>query len=117
MEHLIEIKNMSFQYLLSETLVLDEITLILEPGKVYGITGLNGSGKTTLASIIRGFIPRFCRGKIWGEILLNGKPIANYSSEELTRKIGYVFQNPFNQISGVKKPFLKKLAIAWRIIM
>lgn len=49
---MIEIKNLSFKY--GRKLVLSDITMTLEPGKIYGLLGENGVGKTTLLKIISG---------------------------------------------------------------
>ena len=40
-----------------EDLVLKEVNLVMESGKVYGIVGNNGSGKTVLMKCICGFLP------------------------------------------------------------
>ena len=80
---------------------LKDINIKIEKGKVYGVVGENGSGKTTLCAVLRGFAPNFYQGKLTGEVLLDGKNISEYGGDISTR-IGYVFQNPFTQISGVK---------------
>ena len=72
--------------------------------------GENGSGKTTLCSLIRGFAPSFYKGELQGQVLVDGKPTVDYGPGELSLKIGYVFQNPFNQISGVKDTLFEEVA-------
>ena len=47
-------RNVSFTY--GPTLVLDDVSLHLQPGTVYGLVGPNGSGKTTLLSILAGIL-------------------------------------------------------------
>ncbi|MDD4729376.1 MAG: ATP-binding cassette domain-containing protein [Dysgonamonadaceae bacterium] len=49
---MIEINNLSFKY--GKKSVLNDITLQLEAGKIYGLLGENGVGKTTLLKIISG---------------------------------------------------------------
>lgn len=49
---MIEIQNLSFKY--GKKLVLSNITMKLEAGKIYGLLGENGVGKTTLLKIISG---------------------------------------------------------------
>ncbi len=51
-------------------LVLDNINLHLEPGKIYGLLGPNGSGKTTLIKLINGLLTPTS-----GEIFVNGGAI------------------------------------------
>lgn len=101
MSVIMECRNISYQYPLTDEPVLKDINVQIEKGKVYGVIGQNGSGKTTFCSVLRGFAPSFFKGKLEGEVLLEGKNITEYGGEISTR-IGYVFQNPFTQISGVK---------------
>lgn len=82
----------------------------IEEGKFYGVIGENGSGKTTLCSLVLGFAPDFYKGTLEGEVLVDGKPTTEYGPGELALKFGYVFQNPFNQISGVKDTVFEEVA-------
>jgi len=62
---------------------LDDINLVLEDKKIYGILGRNGAGKTTLMRCLAGWIL-----PDEGEILLDGKKI--YGSDELLSKIFFM---------------------------
>lgn len=104
------LKNVNYQYPLEEKEVVCDFTYCFEQGKVYGLIGENESGKTTLCNIIRGFIPELYRGKLEGEILINGGKISSYDSGELASIVGYSFQNPFVQISGVKDNVYEEIA-------
>ena len=104
------LKNVNYQYPLEEKDVVCDFTYCFEQGKVYGLIGENESGKTTLCNIIRGFIPELYRGKLEGEILINGRKISSYDSGELASIVGYSFQNPFVQISGVKDNVYEEIA-------
>ena len=106
----ISLKNVSYQYPLEEKSVIQNISYEFEQGKVYGLIGENESGKTTLCNIIRGFIPDLYRGNLTGEVLLNQKAVTGYDSGELSAMIGYSFQNPFAQISGVKESVYEEIA-------
>ncbi len=97
----IEIKNLTYKYPTSENNILNGITLSVKKGELCAIAGANGSGKTTLCSVIRGFIPHFYKGELSGEVLINGRNIQNVDMGDLALEIGFVFQNPFTQISGV----------------
>ena len=101
MSIIMECKDVSYQYPLTKQPTLKDINIKIEKGKVYGVVGENGSGKTTLCAVLRGFASNFYQGKLTGEVLLDGKNISEYGGDISTR-IGYVFQNPFTQISGVK---------------
>ena len=52
---------------------------------------------------------KFYKGEIKGEVLVEGKNINEYGGE-LSQKIGFVFQNPFTQISGVKDTVFEEVA-------
>lgn len=106
----IELKDVTFTYLLAKQPSMKNINLTLEKGKFYAILGANGSGKTTLCNIIRGFIPGFYEGEMEGEVLLEGRPLNEFSMSELAPKIGYVFQNPFNQITGARDNVFEEIA-------
>ncbi|MBQ2659116.1 MAG: ABC transporter ATP-binding protein [Erysipelotrichaceae bacterium] len=101
MSTIMECRNVSYQYPLTDEPILKDINVKIEKGKVYGVIGENGAGKTTFCAVLRGFAPSFYQGKLEGEVLLEGKNITEYGGKISTR-IGYVFQNPFTQISGVK---------------
>lgn len=106
----IEFKNVTYSYPLTDEPVIRDMNFTLEGGKFYGVIGENGSGKTTLCSLIRGFAPSFYKGELQGQVLVDGKPTVDYGPGELSLKIGYVFQNPFNQISGVKDTLFEEVA-------
>lgn len=109
MGYVMECKNVTYTYPLADEPSIRNVSLNIEEGKFYGIVGENGSGKTTLCAILRGFAPSFYQGDIQGEVLVYGRPIGEYGGE-LATKIGYVFQNPFTQISGVKETVFEEVA-------
>lgn len=110
MDTVIEFRQVTYQYPLSKEPAIKDLTFQIEKGKFYGVIGANGSGKTTLCALIRGFAPSFYKGKLDGQVLVNGKETMEYGPGELSLKIGYVFQNPFNQISGVKDTVFEEVA-------
>jgi len=82
-------KNVSFQYPDGKK-VLHEINFKLQEGKTVAFVGPTGGGKTTTASLIsRLYDPTE------GEVFLNGKDLRTYSPEELSKKIGFILQEPF----------------------
>lgn len=99
----IQLKQVSYRYPLTSHQTLKNINMSIEHGTILGIMGVNGSGKTTLCNIARAFIPNFYQGDLEGSVLLDGKPVSDYDETELSTKVGYIFQNPFTQISGVKE--------------
>lgn len=72
--------------------------------------GANGSGKTTLCNAIRGFVPKFYKGEISGDVLVNGRDVKEDPDGKNALEIGFVFQNPFTQISGIASTVYEELA-------
>lgn len=106
----IELNHVTYSYPLTKEPSIRNVNMKLERGKVYALVGANGSGKTTLCNIVRGFAPDFYKGELTGEVLLDGRPISEFSMGELATKIGYVFQNPFNQITGARDNVYEEIA-------
>ncbi|HSR11047.1 MAG TPA: ABC transporter ATP-binding protein, partial [Thermodesulfobacteriota bacterium] len=65
----------------------------VRPGEFLALLGQNGSGKTTLAKHFNGLLRPAS-----GRVLLKGKDIGGASRKEVSRSVGYVFQNPDHQI-------------------
>ena len=72
---------------------LQGIDLSIHEGEFIAILGQNGSGKTTLAKHFNGLLKPTS-----GRMLVQNKPTTEYSHRELSRWVGYVFQNPDHQI-------------------
>lgn len=83
---IITIKNLSYQYPISESDALKNVNVTIERGKLYALIGANGGGKTTLCNVIRGFIPHFYMGDLRGEVLIEGKDIREWEMGELSQK-------------------------------
>ena len=107
---MIELKNVSFKYELQEEKTIKNFDLYVKQGEFVGIIGKNGSGKTTLCNIIRGIIPDFVQGEITGDIIIDNKNINDIERGEMAELVGFVFQNPFSQISGIKKTVFEEIA-------
>lgn len=107
----VEFKNVTYTYPLGKKPALKNITCTFEKGKFYGIIGENAGGKTTLCNLIRGLVPHFYHGKLEGEAMIEGVKIQEANIDVLSTKIGYIFQNPFTQISGVRKTVFAEIAL------
>ena len=107
---MIELKNVSFKYELQEEKTIKNLDLYVKQGEFVGIIGKNGSGKTTLCNIIRGIIPDFVQGEITGSISIDNKDINDIERGKMAELVGFVFQNPFSQISGIKKTVFEEIA-------
>lgn len=106
----IEMIDLSYRYPTSKEDVLRQVNLDIEKGCVYALIGTNGSGKTTLCNVMRGFIPHFYNGDLRGKVLVEGKDIREWALGDLAQKVGFVFENPFTQISGVKDTVFEEVA-------
>ncbi len=96
--HVLEVKNLSFTYRGESKKALDDVSLNLPYGKVMILAGPSGCGKTTLLRAITGLIPKFYEGEYQGEVFIDGKNVQNITQRDLAQNIGYVFQNPENQL-------------------
>jgi len=96
------IKNLSYQYPLGDENALEDISLKINKGDFLGIVGPNKAGKSTLCKSLVGLVPHFYNGDFSGEILIDDLNTKNHSISQISLKVGLVFQNPFNQISGAK---------------
>ncbi len=98
----IEIENLKYRYPGATELALKDISLNIEKGEFIGIAGENGAGKSTLSQALLGLIPQFYKGAYGGSVNIDGMNAKTTGTAELCRKVGLVFQNPFNQLSGAK---------------
>ena len=91
----LEIRNLNFRYPDAAAFVLKDLSFKLETGEFAVLTGRTGSGKTTLLKLIKRKSLR--TGKLRG-IIYDGTPLDQIDTRRATEEIGYVFQNPENQI-------------------
>ena len=105
-----KIENVNYKYPLENKQVLKNINIEIKKGEFWAVIGKNGSGKTTFCNMLRRFVPDFYKGELTGTITLEDKELKDYSQKELVQKIGFVFQNPFTQISGVKDTVFEEIA-------
>ncbi|WP_461209596.1 ABC transporter ATP-binding protein [Desulfocurvus sp. DL9XJH121] len=86
----LELRGVSFSYPGGGRAALADINLTVRAGERVALVGPSGSGKTTLVNLI----PRFYLPQE-GSIILNGRPVEEYSLETLRRGIGIVSQDAF----------------------
>lgn len=92
-----EIKDLTFSYPTTrDRKSLDHINLTIQKGEYVVLCGKSGSGKTTLLRQLKTVLAP--HGKRTGEILFNGTPLEKVSQRDQSSKIGYVMQNPDDQI-------------------
>ena len=92
-----QIKDLSFSYPTAKGKEsLHSINLSIEKGEYIVLCGKSGSGKTTLLRQLKSVLAP--HGKRSGEILFNGVSLDKVSQRDQSSKIGYVMQNPDDQI-------------------
>ena len=92
-----EIKNLSFSYPTAKGREsLHDVNLTVYKGEYVVLCGKSGSGKTTLLRHLKSVLTP--HGKKSGQILFNGVPMEQVSQKDQSGKIGYVMQNPDDQI-------------------
>ena len=91
-----EIKDLTFSYPTSERKSLENVSLTIEKGEYIALCGKSGSGKTTLLRHLKPVLTPY--GQRSGEILFNGTPLEQVSRMDQAGKIGFVMQDPEEQI-------------------
>lgn len=97
----LELKNVHHVYPTGEE-ALRKIDMVIEGTEPVAIIGQNGAGKTTLVKHLNGILRPSS-----GEVRIDGESIENRSIARCSRDVGYVFQNPDDQLflESVKKEF------------
>ncbi|WP_312071319.1 NHLP bacteriocin export ABC transporter permease/ATPase subunit [Anaerotignum propionicum] len=84
----IELDNVSFRYIDSMPLIVDNLSIKIRPGQYVALVGKTGCGKSTLMRLMLGFeTPQK------GSIYYDGKDLATVDLKSLRRRIGVVMQN------------------------
>jgi oligopeptide/dipeptide ABC transporter ATP-binding protein len=73
---------------------IDGVDLQWKRGEVLGIVGESGCGKSTLGRALLGLQP-----STGGEILFDGKPLAQTNARQLRRRVQLVFQDPYQSLN------------------
>lgn len=84
----IEIENLSFRYPVSDTPLLDDVSLRLPAGIVVALVGENGAGKTTLVKLLGRFYE-----PDGGRILADGAALTRFPIEAWRARAGAAFQD------------------------
>jgi len=88
----IEVQNLRHIYPTGEE-ALKGLSLVLDGSASIAIIGQNGSGKTTLVKHFNGILRPTS-----GDVLINGESIGTRSTAKWSKVVGYVFQNPDDQL-------------------
>ncbi len=93
---MLKIKNLTKSY--GEKVVVDNLSLEINPGEIYGFIGHNGAGKTTTLKSVVGIL-KFDSG----EITIGGNNVVS-NPLECKKQLAYIPDNPdlYDYMSGIK---------------
>jgi energy-coupling factor transport system ATP-binding protein len=90
---LLEARGLSFRYEGQARDALRAVDVAIRAGEFVALVGANGSGKSTLAKLLGGLLP------VGVEVVrFRGRALGALSARERATAVGYVFQNPDEQI-------------------
>ena len=98
MSNILEIEDLSFRYPDSPRTAVVDFDLAVPEGEVVVLAGPSGCGKSTLLRAVNGLIPHMYSGEYKGSVRVGGTNVRESNMRELAQKVGFLFQNPENQI-------------------
>ena len=93
---LLRFESVSFRYPDAETNALEALYFSIEKGEYVVVCGESGCGKTTLLRMTKSELRPVGQGE--GTVYYKDKPVQQLNAEQSAFKIGFVQQNPDNQI-------------------
>ncbi|MBS4177796.1 energy-coupling factor ABC transporter ATP-binding protein [Lederbergia citrea] len=88
----LQLKDVTFKYP-NEFSAVENVSMSFELGEKVAIVGQNGAGKTTTVKMMNGLLK-----PTLGDVLINGESTKGFTTAQISKKVGYVFQNPDDQI-------------------
>jgi energy-coupling factor transporter ATP-binding protein EcfA2 len=94
----LEIDDLSFRYPEAPRDAVSHFELRIPEGAIVALAGQSGCGKSTLLRAVNGLIPHMYSGAYSGDVRVSGVSVKSTEMRELSQKVGFLFQNPENQI-------------------
>ena len=98
MPAILEIEDLSFRYPDATKKAVDSFTFEMDESEIVVLAGPSGCGKSTLLRAINGLIPHMYTGDYSGDVRVAGSSVRTSSMRDLAQTVGFLFQNPENQI-------------------
>jgi energy-coupling factor transport system ATP-binding protein len=98
MSDAVVLENVRYTYAGSSRPALKGLELRVREGESLMITGPSGAGKTTLCRCLNGLIPHYFRGKLEGNVVINGTNTRDSNISALSHVVGLLFQDPSSQL-------------------
>jgi len=95
---ILEIEGLNFRYPDSQKKAVSDFDLKVPEGEIVVLAGPSGCGKSTLLRTVNGLIPHMYSGDYSGEVRVGGGAVKDANMRDLAQKVGFLFQNPENQI-------------------
>jgi energy-coupling factor transport system ATP-binding protein len=92
-EPVIQIRELEYRYRGQKENVLHDISLEVHKGEFLALMGPSEAGKSTLCATLNGLIPHFHKGRLRGEVSINGRATRESSVAQLAETVGMVFQD------------------------
>ena len=94
---MINFREVTYTYPGGHKAALQKLTLDLAPKTFTLVVGPSGAGKSTFLRCLNGLVPHFSGGDIQGNIRVNGQDPVKATPRLMSRRVGFVFQDPETQ--------------------
>ena len=92
--------DVSITYATAADPAVSDVSVEIDAGSLVGITGPSESGKTTFCRALGGFVPNFFDVSLDGSVRVAGIDVGRATIADLGETVGYVFENPNDQLTG-----------------
>ncbi|MEZ4499058.1 MAG: ABC transporter ATP-binding protein [Thermomicrobiales bacterium] len=89
-----KLDRVRYRYPSAATDAVSDVTWSIEAGSFTIVTGPSGSGKSTQLKLLNGLVPHFTGGTFGGTVTVAGSDTRLTPTRDLSRHIGFVFQEP-----------------------
>jgi energy-coupling factor transporter ATP-binding protein EcfA2 len=95
---MLNVRKLNFRYPEAPRKAVVDFDMTVGEGEIVVLAGPSGCGKSTLLRALNGLIPHMYTGEYSGEVSVSGRSVKDSSMRELAQTVGFLFQNPENQI-------------------